>query len=70
MVGFINKILGGDMSWSQGQLKLIFGYDSGAGIYLMGDKTPLLYHFSLNKFGHLEAKNASNSAVFSFAKIR
>jgi hypothetical protein len=41
-------------NWHQGQLKFIYGVDSGVGIYLMGNKTPMPANFNLNKFGHLE----------------
>ena len=69
MVAFINKILKGDKSWSKEQLKMLFGADSGVGIYLMGNKTPMPSRISVNKFGHLEIEILSNSETFSFAKM-
>jgi len=55
-------------SWSKGQLKFIYGVDSGVGIYLMGDKTPMPAKFTLNKFGHLEVTLITSEESFSFAR--
>lgn len=68
MVAFISSVIKGDKSWSEGQLKMIFGTESGKGIYLMGNKTPMPANFNVNKFGHLEIKLLTNSETFSFAK--
>jgi hypothetical protein len=68
MAAFIKNILQGDPSWLKGQLKMFFGVNSGVGIYLMGNKTPIPANISVNKFGHLEVKLLTNSEVFSFAK--
>ena len=69
MVAFIDKVLGGDNSWESGQLKMIFDQKSGEGIYLMGNKAPMPFNVSINKFGHLVVKLAISDVVFSFAKI-
>ena len=69
MAAFIRAVLGGDKSWSKEQLKMVFGIESGVGIYLMGNKTPMPSKFSLNKFGFLEVQLLSNAEVFSFAKM-
>ena len=69
MVAFIKAVLDGDKSWSKEQLKMVFGTESGVGIYLMGNKTPMPSKFSLNKFGFLEVQLLTNSEVFSFAKM-
>ena len=55
-------------SWHQGQMKFIYGVDSGVGIYLMGNKTPMPAKFNLNKFGHLEVKLITSEESFSFAR--
>lgn len=55
-------------SWGNGQLKLIYGVDSGVGVYLMGDKTPMPAKFKLNKFGHLEVTLIMTKDTFSFAR--
>lgn len=68
MIAFIRAVLDGDKSWSKDQLKMVFGIDSGVGIYLMGNKTPMPSKFSVNKFGFLEVQLLSNAEVFSFAK--
>lgn len=54
--------------WHRGQLKFIYGVESGVGIYLMGNKTPMPAQFKLNKFGHLEVKLITSSESFSFAR--
>lgn len=69
MVAFIENVLQGDGSWSTGQLKMIFGRESGVGIYLTSNKTPMPANFLVNKFGHLEVTLSTNSETFSFAKM-
>jgi len=54
--------------WNAGQLKFIYGVESGVGVYLMGNKTPMPAQFSLNKFGHLEVKLIPAKKTFSFAR--
>lgn len=54
--------------WAKGQLKFIYGVDSGVGVYLMSDKTPMPAQFKLNKFGHLEVKLITSKETFSFAR--
>jgi len=55
-------------AWQQRELKFIYGADSGVGIYLMGDKTPMPAQFKLNKFGHLEVTLIAIKETFSFAR--
>ena len=55
-------------SWSKGQLKFIYGVDSGIGVYLMGNKTAMPAEFKLNKFGHLEVMLITSKKTFSFAR--
>jgi hypothetical protein len=69
LVAFITSILDGDKSWSKEQLKMIFGIESGVGIYLMGNKTPMPSKFQLNRFGFLEVTLLTNSETFSFARV-
>lgn len=52
----------------KGRLKLIYGVDSGVGVYLMGNKTPMPARFKLNKFGHLEVTLVMSQEMFSFAR--
>lgn len=54
--------------WTDGQLKFVYGADSGMGVYLMGDKTPMPARFALNKFGHLEVTIIASKETFSFAR--
>jgi hypothetical protein len=69
LVAFITAILDGDKSWSKEELKMIFGIESGVGIYLMGNKTPMPSTFQLNRFGFLEVTLLTNSEAFSFARV-
>ena len=55
-------------AWHQGGLKFIYGIDSGVGIYLMGDKTPMPAQFKVNKFGHLEVTLVTARETFSFTR--
>lgn len=69
MVAFIDEVLDGDKSWSKAELKMLFGVQSGVGIYLMGNKTPQPSEFKVNKFGYLEVNLLSGDSTFSFMKI-
>jgi len=68
MVAFIASTPKEREGWVQGQLKFIYGVESGVGVYLMGNKTPMPARFSLNKFGHLEVKLITSQETFSFAR--
>jgi hypothetical protein len=68
LVGFIAGSPKEQQDWNAGQLKFIYGVESGVGVYLMGNKTPMPAQFSLNKFGHLEVKLISSNETFSFAR--
>lgn len=52
----------------KGRLKFIYGVDSGVGVYLMGNKTPMPARFKLNKFGHLEVTLITSPEMFAFAR--
>ncbi len=49
-------------------LKMLFNPETGAGIYLMPDRTPQPAQIKLNKFGNLEVNIASQNETFSFAR--
>jgi hypothetical protein len=70
VVGFVRgSPRGADRArWGAGQLKFIFGLDSGVGIYLTGNKSPQPASFKMNKFGHLEVTLASGVASYAFAR--
>ena len=69
IVAFVSKVIGGDKSWRKDQLKMLYGVESGVGIYLMGNKTPIPAKFEVNRFGHLEVTLLTNSEKFTFAKV-
>ncbi len=54
IVGFIKEAK--QDGWQINALKFIFSQDTGDGIYMMGNKTPVTAQFSINKFGFLEIK--------------
>ncbi len=68
IVAFISEEPKDRPDWGKGQLKFIFGVDSGVGIYLAGNKTPMPSEFKLNKFGHLEVTIITIKETFSFAR--
>lgn len=68
LVGFIAQAPKDSDLWGAGQLKFIYGVDSGVGIYLMGNKTPMPAQFKLNKFGHLDVTFITSRETFSFAR--
>lgn len=55
-------------NWRSGQLKFIYGVDSGIGVYLMGNKTPMPAKFTTNKFGHFEVTLIATATTFSFKR--
>ncbi len=55
-------------AWRKGELKFIYGVDSGVGIYLTRMKIPMPAQFKLNKFGHLEVTLITTKKTFSFAR--
>lgn len=69
LVAFVTEVLEGDKSWSADQLKMFFGVETGRGIYLMGDKTPIPAEFTVNKFGHLEVRLLTDNQQFSFGRL-
>ncbi len=68
IVGFIGNVKKDLPDWKPGQLKMIFNPETGTGIYLMGNKTPMPANIALNKFGHLEFKLILSKERFSFAR--
>lgn len=56
------------IDWKQGQLKFVYGIDSGVGVYLMSNKKPEPAKIGLNKFGHLQISLISTGNTFSFAR--
>jgi hypothetical protein len=68
LVAFIAEEPKDRTTWSKGQLKFIYGVDTGVGVYLMGNKTPMPAKFKLNKFGHLEVMLIASKVSFSFAR--
>ena len=68
LVAFVSEVIGGNKSWSKDQMKMVFGIESGVGIYLMGNKSPIPSRFKVNKFGHLEVELLTSSDKFTFAK--
>jgi hypothetical protein len=45
-----------------------YSYETGIGVYLLGDRTPVPAKFRLNKFGHLEVSLVTSGETFSFAR--
>lgn len=68
IVAFIVSVPREPKEWVRDQLKFIYGIESGVGVYLMENKTPMPAQFNLNKFGHLEVKLIPSEETFSFAR--
>lgn len=68
MVAFISSAPKEKGLWQLDDIKMIFSPETGAGFYLMWDKTPQPAEIKLNKFGHLEVKLITESQSFSFAR--
>jgi hypothetical protein len=69
MVAFITKNKEPRVNWKNGDLKMIFNPETGAGVYMMGDRTPRPAAIALNKFGHLEIKIIGTKEQFSYARF-
>jgi len=72
-VAIILNVTGNDDQksfWSQGDLKFIFNKDGG-GIYLMGNRAPLVANFKINKFRNLEVeyRGGGESGKVNFALV-
>lgn len=67
-VAFVENATKDIKAWKKDDLKFVFGVESGVGIYMMGDKTPMPASFKLNKFGHLEVTLITSGEKFSFTK--
>lgn len=68
LVGFVTKLKEDRPEWKIGDLKMIFNPDTGAGIFLWGDKTPRPSTITLNKFGHLDVKIIDINQRLSFGR--
>lgn len=58
----------GVVTFAAGDLKFLFGAETGAGVFLMDDATPQPAQFKVNKFGHLEVRFLATEGVVSFAR--
>ncbi|MBQ7159963.1 MAG: hypothetical protein IJS09_11165 [Treponema sp.] len=54
IVGFVTTSK--NDNWNDGDLKFIFSEVTGEGLYMMGNRTPIISKFEINKFGFLEVK--------------
>jgi uncharacterized protein YceK len=68
MVAFIDSISKGKGKEQIDDLKMLFNPETGAGIYIMADKTPQPALIKLNKFGYLEVDITSRDEIYSFAR--
>lgn len=66
-VGFIESVKGNGKG-APGQLKFLYGADTGTGVYLMQEGAPMPAKFAVNKFGHLEVKLLTGDDTFSFGR--
>lgn len=70
LVAFIANDRWDRPGWAPGQLKFIYGVNSGSGVYLMGNKAPMPATFKVNRFGHLEVSLIGGGETFSFARVQ
>ncbi len=68
MVAFFDHSPRGKEKGQVGDLKMLFNPETGAGIYIMADKTPQPAQIKVNKFGNLEVDLLSQNETFSFAR--
>lgn len=68
MVAFFDSISKGKDKGHIDDLKMLFNPETGAGIYIMADRTPQPAQIKVNKFGHLEIVITSQNDSFSFAR--
>ncbi|OIR04247.1 hypothetical protein GALL_137290 [mine drainage metagenome] len=68
MVAFFNSIPKGKEKGQQDDIKMLFNPETGAGIYMMADRTPQPAQIKINKFGNLQVDIASQNETYSFAR--
>ncbi|ADE12232.1 hypothetical protein [Sideroxydans lithotrophicus] len=71
MVAFFDSTPRGGKAKETGQvgdIKMIFNPETGAGIYMMADRTPQPAEIKLNKFGNLQVDVTSLNESVSFAR--
>ncbi|OHB57670.1 MAG: hypothetical protein A2173_04620 [Planctomycetes bacterium RBG_13_44_8b] len=68
MVAFLNSEPKDRAMWKINEFKMIFDQESGIGVYLMENKTPMPAIIMLNKFGHLEVDLFTQNLTSSFAR--
>ena len=68
MVAFFDSSPKGKEKGQVDDLKMLFNPETGAGVYMMADRTPQPAQIKVNKFGNLEVGLASENETFSFAR--
>jgi hypothetical protein len=68
MVAFFEHAPKGKEMGQLDDLKMLFNPETGAGVYLMANRTPQPANIKLNKFGFLEVNLVSQNDTFSFAR--
>jgi len=68
MVGFFDSNPKGKESGHLEDIKILFNVETGAGLYMMPDRTPQPAEFKVNKFGHLQVDLISRNESVSFAR--
>lgn len=68
MVAFFDSVPKGTEQGQLDDIKLLFNPQTGAGIYMMADRTPQPAQIKVNKFGNLQVDITSLSESVSFAR--
>lgn len=68
MVAFFDSFPKGKEKGQIDDIKMLFNPETGAGIYIMADRTPQPAQIKVNKFGHLQVDITSQNETYSFAR--
>jgi hypothetical protein len=68
MVAFFDSNPKGKESGHLDDIKILFNPETGAGVYLMADRTPQPAQIKVNKFGNLQIDITSLNESVSFAR--
>lgn len=68
MVAFFESSPKGKEKGQIDDLKMLFNPETGAGVYMMADRTPQPAFIKVNKFGNLQVDITSQDETYSFAR--
>lgn len=70
VVGVVEKLYEApEHGWAKGQVKFVFSSESGRGVYVMSDRTPMPSKFFITRFGHLNIELGGGLKGLAFERV-